>query len=237
MGSRRRGTLALPQQHPSAAPTSPGAPGGHQELSPAGPPPLPWEQRQQLRAQLSDTRSAPAATRSRRARSSTQHLSHCFGTKSLRELAPPDHPLLPCPILTAHSKLNCTKASGSHTEPNKASLCPGPLREPDVHLSPPQGNASSGERIDGGARSSHQLPREEALAAFTTSILLQPFVLLLFSKALGLSTPQIPASLPAPHHRARRQISAKRQRRLRSPSWHGIHAGLGIFLIQRAERC
>lgn len=104
-----------------AAPTSPGAPGSKQELIPLGPPPLPA---QQFCAQLSDTRSAPAG-----ARGSAQHLSHRFGTKSLRELAPPDS--LSPPYLTPTESppaLPSSQLTQISTIPKPQGITPNPIK-------------------------------------------------------------------------------------------------------------
>lgn len=176
---------------------------------------------QQLRAQLSDTPGQHLLPRC--ACSSSRHLCPCFGTKSLRELAPPDSrlllishrrtrtespPALPCSQLSQSPTV--PKPQGGHTKPNKASPCPRPPQEPDVHLSPPQGNASSGERIDGGARSSHQLPREEPWLPSPPASCSNHLFCFYFRKRWGSALRRSQPPSQPPHRRARRQISAKR---------------------------
>lgn len=117
-------------------------------------------------------------------------------------------PALPCSQLSQSPTV--PKPQGGHTKPNKASPCPRPPQEPDVHLSPPQGNASSGERIDGGARSSHQLPREEPWLPSPPASCSNHLFCFYFRKRWGSALRRSQPPSQPPHRRARRQISAKR---------------------------
>lgn len=119
----------------------------------------------------------------------------------------PHHPL-------AQSKLNHTTKQGVSRPKDRCSP------------RPPLPNTGSGLRIDGGSSkqpSSHQLPREEPWLPSPPASCSSHLFCFYFRRrwGSGSAAPSLPSAEP------RRQISAKRQRRLRSPSWQRHPRGAG----------
>lgn len=156
-----------------AAPTARGDVGSTQDFTPPGPSPSRrsgwkiWR----LRTHPSDMPGCHPLPR--RARGSIRHLRHCFGTKSLREPAPPNSLSPPylarvhaamashcyrnpfCPTTpTARLKLNCTKTQGgSHLTPKSTKCAQMPTQKTDARLSPCNETPALGRGLMEGARS------------------------------------------------------------------------------------
>lgn len=200
---------------------TPEAPRSNQELTPSGPPPPSHGSRrkaQQLCAQLSDTRSAPAATLCMQLNPAPVPLfwdkvPSGTGTTRLPVSSLSHTDLIPsCPTMsTAHSRLNCNKTPGHHTKPNKASLVPQAApRARCSLLTPPQGNASSGKGLMEDQEAATSCCRKRPWLPSPPASCSNHLFCFYFQKRWGSALRRSQPPSQPPHCQARRQISAKR---------------------------